>query len=273
MARVTHVKKAQQRYHTKPVIDPETGEQKKTPVLRRDGSQKVTKKGKPVFMRVTEADKDRPKDPLRCDFSGCQITDGKILPGQAYKHITPKSGPYGGTQKSRHEEHPTWQRWEYNYSLGAQIERIQYDFNEAVSSAESPDDVQSALEEAASEIESLAQEKSDSADNIEEGFGHETSMSEELRQTAEDLEGWAQEIQSADVPELDDHPCEHCSEGQADCVDCDGTGKLSETEGDCETCGGDGTVDCDWCDGEGTDLEAWREAVTSELTIIDESPV
>ena len=35
MARVTHVKKAQQRYATVPVIDPETGEPKRTPVMKK----------------------------------------------------------------------------------------------------------------------------------------------------------------------------------------------------------------------------------------------
>lgn len=43
MPRVTHVKRAQQRYATKPVIDPATGEQKVTPVMNtRTGEQKRT---------------------------------------------------------------------------------------------------------------------------------------------------------------------------------------------------------------------------------------
>src|SRR5438270_337793 len=112
MARVTHVKKAQQRYATVPVIDPETGQQKVTPVLRADGSQKMTRAkphrpARPVFMKVTQADKTQPLPPLNCEACGKPIEIGT-----PYKHVTPKSGPYGGYQRNRHADCPTWKAWD-----------------------------------------------------------------------------------------------------------------------------------------------------------------
>lgn len=47
MAKVIKVKSARQRYGTVPVIDPATGKQKVTPVMKSDGSQKLTKAGRP----------------------------------------------------------------------------------------------------------------------------------------------------------------------------------------------------------------------------------
>lgn len=201
MARITHVKRAQQLFHTKPVIDPETGQQKQTPVIdKRTGEQKKTKHGRLVFLKVTVADKDRPKPNLRCDFPGCEFPDKEIKPGQSYKHITPKSGPYGGTQKSRHEEHPDWNLWEYSTSLSARIAEIESHFNPG--DFDNHDDVEGHLQEIAEEVRELAQEKEESASNIEDGFGHETQTSMDLNEQAEALNNWADEIEQIDIPEF-----------------------------------------------------------------------
>src|SRR4051794_38682983 len=156
MPRVTHVAKAQQRYQTVPVIDPETGQPKKTQVMR-NGEPKMTRaKGnrpaRPVFMTVTVVDKTKPKGLYTCDFCHKPIEIGT-----PYKHITPKSGPYGGTKRTRHESCPTWQQWDYSNSLSAQIAHIEHDFDNAIESAESPDDVQSALDDAAASVEEIAE--------------------------------------------------------------------------------------------------------------------
>ena len=108
MARVTHVKRAQQRYQTKPVIDPATGEQKKTPVMNSRGEQKTTKGGRPVFFRVTERDLDHPLPLLKCDYSSCQHESREIQIGQPYKWIQ----PHGRRQMNRHADCPTWNVWE-----------------------------------------------------------------------------------------------------------------------------------------------------------------
>lgn len=231
MARVTYVKRAQQRYETVPVIDPETGEQKRTPVMRKDGTQKTTKKGRPVFLSLTKEDRTKPKPNLRCDFPGC--SDPEIRPGQSYKHITPRSGPYGGHQKNRHVEHPNWNVWEYSSSLSARIAEIEDMWSSRYADCESEDDVTELLSEIAEEARSLASEKEEAASNIEDGFGHETEQSMELVQQAESLNDWADEIESADAPEFPEPE-------ETDCEDCGGTGTIENKP--CQTCDGEGTV-------------------------------
>lgn len=55
MARIAHVKAARQRYATVPVIDPETGEQKQTPVM-------VTRKVRQENGEATEVTEDQIND-------------------------------------------------------------------------------------------------------------------------------------------------------------------------------------------------------------------
>lgn len=271
MARITRVKSAQQRYATVPVIDPETGLPKRTPVMR-NGVQRTTKRGTPVFMTVTKADKTRPLPNLRCDWPGCAHEDREIKPGQAYKHITPKSGPYGGVQRNRHADHPDWQVWDYSYSLSAQTARIAYDFSNALDGAETPEDVESSLQEAAEAVREIAEAKRESAQNIEDGFGHETQQSEELNSTADELDTWADEIEGADVPDLPEPE-------ETDCEECGGSG---EVEVDVEGSDEPNVEPCDECDGTGqvtpdepTDeqMDEWRDEVRESLSIVDECPV
>jgi hypothetical protein len=267
MARITHVARAQQRYKTVPVLD-ENNEPKRTPVMK-NGVQKTTKKGKPVFMSVTVADKTQPLPLRTCDFCHKPIEIGT-----PFKHVTPKSGPYGGTQRNRHAACPTWQVWELSNSWSARIAQATSDFD--VSLVDSPDEVTEALSTVADNIRSLAEESRESAANIEEGFGHPTSVSEEAEQRADDLDGWADEIENADVPDMVE--CEEClGTGKTDCGDCDGTGKIevesSDVPNDCDTCDGSGQVDCDPCGGTGEDIDAWRDEVEAACSIVDESPV
>jgi hypothetical protein len=280
MARTTHVARAQQRYETVPVIDPITNEVKKTPVMR-NGEQRVTKRGKPIFMTVTVQDKSKPLDPYTCDY--CQKT---IEVGTAYKHITPKSGPYGGRKRTRHESCPSWQVWEYSSSLSARLAQISYDFGNDIANVESEEDVQSALDSAAEAVKEIAEEKREGASNIEDGFGHETSASTELAEIADSLEEWADEISSADIPELPEPEDEDCDE-------CDGTGKVENPEYDREIGEEDGEhydpayleeeeIECEACEGTGTitpeeptedQMSQWRDDVVDACSIVDESPV
>jgi len=262
MARTTHVKKAQQRYETVPVLD-EEGKPKKVPVMR-GGKQRVTKKGKPIFMTLTVVDKTKPKPLYNCSACGKPIEIGT-----PYKHISPKSGPYGGHKMTRHESCPGWQVWDYSNSLSAQLSRISYDFGNEIDQAESPDDVTSALSAAAESVKEIAGQKREGAENIESGFGHETSQSAELAEMADSLESWADEIEAADVPEMTD--CEECDSGKKDCDNCEGRGETDEGD-ECPECEA-GQVDCDNCDGTGEDVDAWRDEVRDSVTIVDESPV
>jgi hypothetical protein len=206
MPRITHVAKAQQRFATVPVLDSE-GQPKRTPVMR-DGVQKTTKHGKPVFMAVTVADKSQPLEPYTCDH--CRQP---ILVGTPYKHMTPKSGPYGGTKRTRHEACPDWQVWEYSSSLSARLAQIQFDAAAVIADIEDEDSATSAASEIAESIREVASEKEEAASNIEDGFQHETEQSQELNDIAEQLNSWADEIEGTtfdDFPEPEEEDCEVC---------------------------------------------------------------
>lgn len=276
MARVTHVKKAQQRYETKPVLDAE-GKPVKIALTKADGTPKMTsgKRGKtprPVFITKTEADKTRPKPNLRCDFPGC---GREIEPGQGYKWIKPKSGPYGGRMMARHAEHPSWNVWDYSSSLSARVAQIEHDHGD-LTGVESVEDAEAVAQEAAEEIRALAEEKREGASNIEEGFGHSTYQSEELEQTADDLDGWADDVEGTEFPDPQDD--EYLDQDEVDCDECQGTGMVDnepetkaehedpdfewESEVECDNCGGTGQVENE--DPE-TDWDAWREAAQDAL--------
>lgn len=271
MARITYVKHAQQRYATVPVLDPETGQQKRTPVMRTrrvrndDGTttavaeQKVTKSGKPVFMAVTRADKTQPLPNRQCEKCRAEI---KV--GDPYKHITPKSGPYGGRTRYRCGACPGWRVWEYSNSLSARIEQITEEAADSVAAAEDADSVRAAFEEAAGAIRDLASEKEEAADNIVDGFGHDTYQSEELREQADTLNSWADDVEGADVPD-DPEPEED------DCEECNGTGKADGDENDAED-------DCEECDGSGRftpdepteqQWDDWRAEVEDAAGVLD----
>lgn len=283
MARVTYVKRAQQKYATKPVLD-EQGNPVKIPLTRKDGSPKMTsaKRGRtprPVFITKTERDLTRPLPNEKCGKCGVEIK-----PGDPYKWIKPKSGPYGGRRMVRCAACPTWQVWDYSSSLSAQIARIEYDATTAT--IDSVEDATSVLEQAAQEIRDLAEQKRESAQNIEDGFGHPTYQSEELEQQADDLEGWADEVESTEVPEQDEYAgpveCDECDGTGTvtdNCPDCDGAGVLEDEpeQPECDTCNGEGTLEdsCGWCGGTGevetddlTDdqLDEWREAVEAAIS-------
>jgi hypothetical protein len=198
MARITYVQKAQQRYATVPVIDPATGEQKRTPVMR-NGVQRTTKRGAPVFLRITKADKSQPLPNRNCGKCGKEITVGS-----PYKHISPKSGPYGGRTLYRCAECPNWHVWEYSSSLGARTAQIEHDASNEASEAGDTDGLRSAAESAAEAIRELAEEKREGAQNIVDGFGHETSQSDELNDVADQLDSWADDVENIDFEEFDD---------------------------------------------------------------------
>lgn len=258
MARVTHVKRAQQRYHTKPIIDPATGEQKQVPVMNSRGEQKTTKGGRPVFLRLTERDLDRPKPLFRCDF--CKE---EIALGTPYKWIE----PHGRGMMTRHEGCPTWQVWEYSNSLSARISQIQADGPDAAE-FEDEDGIKGWLEAKAQEIRDLAEEKREAATNIEEGFQHATYQSDELNETADQLDSWADEVEQADIPELPEPEDEECTE-------CGGTGGLDDGDGGsetCDECGGSGQVTPETLSEE--QLDEWREnAVSAAQDALDNCPL
>jgi hypothetical protein len=277
MARITHVARAQQRYKTIPVIDPDTNEPKRTPVMK-NGEQKKTKHGKPVFMSVTVADKTQPLPPRTCDF--CHKP---IEVGTPFKHVTPKSGPYGGTQRNRHEACPTWRVWELSNSWSARIAQATDEFDAGL--FENPDEVRDALASVAENIRGLAEESRESATNIEEGFGHPTSQSEEAEQRADDLDGWADEIENTDVPDLPEIETRYfVTNGDgavSDLFETDGYESEEDAEHALAMHRDDENNEDDGFEIEAIDpesvteeqLDEWRSEVEDACSIVDESPV
>lgn len=286
MARVTFVKKTQQRFKMVPVLDAD-GNQKRTPVMGRNGEQRKTKTGRLVFMDVTVADKTQPKPDLKCE--NCDET---IPVGAPHKHVTPKSGPYGGRKRVRCAKCPTWQVWDLSHSLSANLARISYDAQQAFDGGvETVDDVEAILSQAAEEIRGLAEEKRDSASNIEEGFGHSTYQSDELNEVADSLESWADDVEQAEVPELPEPE----EEDRWYVVNTDGSGDVFEdvpegyeSEDEAQTAldeyleaNADETADSfeieqrEYTPEEPTDdqMDTWRDEAADALSIIDESPV
>jgi hypothetical protein len=213
----------------------------------------------------------------------CDSCHKPIEVGQPYKHISPKSGPYGGRTLNRHGHCPDWNVWDYSSSLSARIAQIQHDGWQTFDATtfESTDDVTSALSEVAEEIRSLAEEKRESAGNIEDGFGHATSASDELNEQADTLDGWADDVENADVPDLpepEETDCDQCGgSGKDTCSACDG-----DEDAECEDCGGSGEEDCGECDGTGTvtaeeptdeQMDEWRDEVRDALSVLDDCPL
>jgi len=271
MARVTHVKAAQQRYKTVPVIDPETGVQKVTPVFRRNGERKKSKSGREVVRRITVDDKTQPLPNRKCDKCGKEIEVG-----QPYKWIAPKSGPYGGSKRFRCGKCPSWQIWDYSFSLGARIALAQHNFETrfSVDDATGVDEVRDALSSLAEEVREIATEKEEGADNIESGFGHETSQSQELRDVADQLNSWADEIEQADIPDAPE-PEEHDPQ-PVEIFEEDEDGNQSN----CEECG----VECTYNDGSWShdddvpvteqQLDEWHTEVEDAVSsVVDNCPV
>jgi hypothetical protein len=205
VARVTHVKRAQQRYETKPVIDPETGQQKIIALTKKDGSPKTTKKGRPVVVRATEADKTRPLPMPKCEKCG------KVIEvGTPYKWVKPKSGPYGGRQRNRCAGCPSWKPSELTGSAALSTLYGAQEAAEDALAAWDPEDGVDALAEIlttlAEGVREAAEVYEESANNMEDGFGHETYQSAELREKAEELNGQADTVESAadDLEEFDE---------------------------------------------------------------------
>lgn len=79
----------------------------------------------------------------------------------------------------------------------------------------SEDDYTSIAEDAAASVQEIVEEMREGAQNIEDGFGHETYQSQELNERADELEGQAEELEQIDLPERPDED-ELRSEAEAD---------------------------------------------------------
>jgi len=260
MPRIHHIGHAQPRYARVPVLDETTGEPLVTPIAR------TTKTGQPVTMTITAADKNQPLDPETCERCQAVIRPRNTEhPGDPYKWVQPKSGPYGGQRRVRCASCPGWQPWELTSALWARLAEIEHVYREDISSATCTEDVENALSDAAGLVEEIADEKDEAGQNVEEGFQHETGQSQDLKDAAERLRDWADEIRNAVVPDLPEP-------GETDCESCEGTGKathdLMASAPDCENCKGAGTVTPD--NPADDQMDEWRSEAAD---LLGDSPV
>lgn len=263
MARITHVKRARQRYETVPVLD-DQGEQVIIPVTNKDGSPKTDKHGRQITIRKTTEDLTKPLPPRTCEHCG-----EPIEVGTPYKHVTPRSGPYGGQQRNRHETCPTWQIWELSNSWSARAAQAVDGFDGAyfTDEATGPDDIDTS--EVADAIRELAEESREAAENIRDGFGHDTWLSEEADSRADELDQWADEVENVDLPDLDDPE-------EVACPECEGEGRVEnpDYDADDEDSDEEEEIDCPDCDGTGRvegeehteeQLNDWRDEAAAAI--------
>ena|SRR5262252_4666361 len=173
----------------------------------------------------------------------CKSCGKPIEIGQPYKWFKQKT-TYGGIKKSYHPDckippsHRTTSRMGVIYDAQDTL-----DFG----GCETVEDCQAELQSFAETVREIGEEYAESADNMEDGFGHETYQSQEIRERAEALEQWADDLESWEFSG-DDEPVQ----GEEDVPD-----EEPESDDDYEQ-----------------RLDAWRDEIRDDaLNAAQETPV
>ena len=121
-----------------------------------------------------------------------------ITKGATYFYWTPYRG-----RKRRSATRPRPSQVEPNEtkaSVYATVEDLS-DFLAAANEDTPIEDVRELIEQCKTSAEDAAQEMEEKADNIEEGFGHETMQSDEIREWGASIQEWANELDNIDTEE------------------------------------------------------------------------
>ena len=153
----------------------------------------------PKVKNITKAGKSTK---ARC----CAICGHEIQVGEPYKFIAKRTGPVGGYRLIFCKDHQPRQSHLLS-GKAADLAQITEGFDDSVGRLNQHDraslpDVVSALESAADDIDSMAEEIMGSAESLEQGFGHPTGQSEAMTETANGLGEWAEQIR-AKATEID----------------------------------------------------------------------
>jgi hypothetical protein len=136
--------------------------------------------------------------------------------------------------------------------------------NHTVDDGMSLDDLIQVRDEATEAIREIAELIQEKVDNMVDGFGHETSASDELAERGQLYEDWAGEVEGVDLDEQDEE-CDQC-EGKGhldvDCETCNGTGRFGDEQ--CSDCEGKKKARCEECDGTGK-TEDYLDQLRNEL--------
>lgn len=135
----------------------------------------------------------------------CWRCNKDINEGDSYSWVALRVGRMS-TRKNFCTEHPPRASDMTTSDKLARLYEAQESVEDALDGDFTRDDVAQALRDAGEAAQEVAQEYEESADNIEEGFGHETQMSEEIREKSSNCEDWSSTLDSAadDVESLDD---------------------------------------------------------------------
>lgn len=133
----------------------------------------------------------------------CEVCHKPIEPGMGYRFIEPRYG----AMKKRHLECAAFRASDMTSGKMSGVYAAQEGVEDFLAEWDGLDraDLVAALEQAADEIEAVADEYEESAQNIEDGFGHSTMQSEELAEAAR--EDWAEALRSAAEDAINDCPC------------------------------------------------------------------
>ncbi len=172
-----------------------------------------------------ELDHEFTQKPLQCDHCGKPINIG-----DPYKWIAPRAHrAASGVKRNRHTTCPAWRPSQTTSSphlatiYGAQESAEEQIAAVTVGGADETADVEENLkgiaEEFAENIGEAVESYAESAQNIEDGFGHPTYQSEELQEKSEAIAQWADDVTSYDTTEYDeDLDCTQCGEDEASIV-------------------------------------------------------
>lgn len=139
----------------------------------------------------------------------CSKCGGTIAKGDSYKWWANRApGMRGGFRRvrcSRRECHPKPSEMEGNPKRAAIMsmqEGLAADLEAwEASGATDTEELTSIAEAAAENAMEVVEELREGAQNIEDGFGHETYQSEELNERADELEGQIEALADIDLPE------------------------------------------------------------------------
>lgn len=130
----------------------------------------------------------------------CRVCQHQVQPGEGYKYMDRKTGPRSGyrlffcfvcvPKPSHHASGRTQELMEITEGAEEAVGKVDH-------SQEGMEDLWITIEDVVSSINSLAEEIRDSANAIEDGFGHETQQSTNMSETADNLETWAGELEGA----------------------------------------------------------------------------
>jgi hypothetical protein len=152
----------------------------------------------------------------------CGYCNKPINIGDPYKWVAPRAHRAAhGIKRVRHTTCPGWKPSELTSShhlatiyaaqeaAEEQITAVTVDTTEDVPNAE--EDLLGIAAEFAESVMEASESYGESAQNIEDGFGHETYQSEELREKSEAVDGWSDDVAAYTVEEFVE---------SLDCMDC-----------------------------------------------------